>query len=548
LQNLPLLCKYQFNAIPTKNPFYFSNSFSFMVYSQALAAIFFLMGTMDAIVIGAGPNGLSAAAALARHGWKVLVLETQPRPGGACWSAELTLPGYLHDVGAAFIPFADRSPAFRLLDLTGADLRWTNALRESCHPAPDGSCVTISRDIDQSAVSFGADGTAWRRLALWQQRMGARLADALLAPLPGFAGAWRLGITNLLRLATNGLGSTAGFAARHFRTEAGRRVIPGLALHVDLGPDDWTGAGLGLVLALLAADSGFRIPVGGARSITDALLRRLVEKGGEIRLGQRVEQVIVRGGRAVAVRTRDGQIEIKHAVLADVGPPALYLQLLSEAGGVAWMRPRARRFRYGWGTFKMDWALAGPVPWTHSEARESAVIHAGDSLDDLRAFTRQVRSGCLPNNPYLVVGQQSLADPTRAPAGCHTLWAYSRVPSILQGGWAKHREPFADRIEHRLEGLAPGFRETIRARHIAAPPDLEAIDENLVGGDLGGGSAHLDQSLFLRPIFPYFRYRTPVRGLYLASASTHPGAGVHGACGLNAARQALRDAGENPDF
>jgi phytoene dehydrogenase-like protein len=226
-----------------------------------------------------------------------------------------------------------------------------------------------------------------------------------------------------------------------------------------------------------------------------------------------------------------------------VGPPALFLRMLDERSATWLLRRRMRRFRYGWGTFKMDWALSGLVPWRSEEARRSAVVHAGDSVDDLRRFTRQARAGRLPDNPYLVIGQQSLADPSRAPAGGHTLWAYSRVPSTAEGGWSASREAFADRIERRLEGLAPGFRALIRGRAIFSPDDLQAMNENLVGGDLGGGSAQLDQQLFLRPAFPYFRHRTPVRGLYLASASTHPGAGVHGACGFNAANAALADAG-----
>lgn len=499
---------------------------------------------MDALVIGAGPNGLTAAATLARAGWRVHVLEAQARPGGAAYSEELTLPGYLHDVGAAFFPFADDSPAFRHLDLTGAGLQWRNAPRESCHPAPDGTCATISRDPDQSAASFGADGPAWRRLALWKRAMGDHLAAALLAPLPALGAAWQLGPRSLLRLAAYGLQSTGGFACRHFVTEAGRRVIPGLALHVDLGPEDVGGCGLGLVLALLASDPGFRVPVGGARAITDALLLRLRQAGGTLQLCAPVERILVRQGRAVAVRTRQGEvIAVKRAVLADVGAPALYLKLLPEDAISGWIQGRMMAFRYGWGTFKMDWALSGPVPWSAPEARESAVIHAGDSVADLTTFTRQVRAGEIPDNPYLVIGQQSLVDPGRAPPGGHTLWAYSRVPSQPAGGWKQQRERFADRIEQRLEGLAPGFRALIRARHIAAPSDLEAMDANLVGGDLGGGSAHLDQQLFFRPVFPYFRYRTPVQGVYLASASAHPGAGVHGACGFNAANQALRDLG-----
>jgi phytoene dehydrogenase-like protein len=496
----------------------------------------------DAIVIGSGPNGLVAAATLARHGWRVLLLDAQPRPGGALYSVESTLPGYVHDVGAAFFPFAEHSPAFRALDLDGTGLRWATASRESCHPAPDGSCVAIARDLDRTVASFGPDGPAWARLARWGQSLGDRLAHALLAPLPDVGAAWRLGPVNVLRLATAGLRSTAGYSEGLFRTEAAQRVIPGLALHVDLGPHDLAGNGLGLVLALLAATSGFRVPVGGARAITEALLHRFREAGGELRLKTRVEHILVRRRRVVAVRTQAGdEIPVRLAVVADVGAPALYLRLLDRRWVPSWVRQSMRRFRYGWGTFKMDWALSGPVPWTTAEARESAVVHAGDSVADLVAFTRQVRDGLLPTNPYLVIGQQSLADPSRAPAGGQTLWAYSRVPAEPEGGWGRCREAFADRVEGRIEGLAPGFRGLIRARAIVAPPDLEAMDENLVGGDLGGGSARLDQQLFFRPVFPFFRYRTPVRGLYLGSASAHPGAGVHGACGFNAARAALAE-------
>jgi phytoene dehydrogenase-like protein len=199
------------------------------------------------------------------------------------------------------------------------------------------------------------------------------------------------------------------------------------------------------------------------------------------------------------------------------------------------------RFPQGWGTFKVDWALSSPVPWAVPEARRAAVVHAGDSLDDLERFTAQVRRGELPDNPYLVIGQQSLVDPTRAPPGKHTLWAYSRVPGHPPGGWQTHAEAFADRLDARIEGLAPGFRSTVLARRIVAPPDLEAMDANLVGGDLGGGSNAWHRQLVFRPLFPYFRHRMPVEGLYLCSSYAHPGAGVHGMCGYNAAQIVLRD-------
>jgi phytoene dehydrogenase-like protein len=499
----------------------------------------------DAIVIGAGPNGLVAGIELARYGWDVLLLESRERPGGALYSEELTLPGYLHDVGAAFFPFAAASPAFRELGIADK-IEWRHCPLDSAHPAQDGTCASIGRNTELARASLGQpDGDAWQRLASWAQSMGDRLPAALLSPLPGFRTVLRLGLGNVFRFGRYGIQSSAGWSSGHFQSASARRVVPALALHADLGPEDRSSAGLGLTLALLAATAGFPVPAGGARAIALALVNRFQELGGKLRLGCRAEGIVVHRRRAVAVRSRgEGDIPARRAVIADVGAPALYLRLLSEADVPAWARWRMRGFVYAWGTFKMDWALAGAVPWQHAEPRDSAVVHTGESIEDLIAFTRQVREGRLPDKPYLVIGQQSLADPMRAPQSNHTLWAYSHVPSNIDGGWQQNRVTFADRIEERIERLAPGFRQLIRSRAIHDPNDLEAMDENLVGGDLGGGSAKLSQQLFFRPLFPYFRYRTPVAGVYLASASTHPGPGVHGACGLNAARAALAD---NPD-
>lgn len=499
----------------------------------------------DAIVIGAGPNGLVAACRLARAGWSVTLVESQDEPGGACRSAELTRPGFVHDRGAAFFPFGQASPALLDLELEEVGLRWCRGAIESAHPALDGTCAAIAASIEETARHFGGleeDGRAFAELATWHARTRDRMLEMLLGPLPPLASALRFGPINLARLAEVGLSSGRGFASR-FRSEAAKRVLPALALHTDVGPDDPCGAAVGFVLGMLASSSGFLVPEGGTSAITRALLRRFTEAGGELVLGQRVRRIVTRGGEAVAVRTASDELAAERAIIADTGAPALYLNLLDRDDVPRRVIAAMERFPYGFGTFKLDWALSGPVPWEHPDAARAAVVHTGESLDDLARFAQQVRDGRIPERPYLVIGQQSLLDPSRAPAGQHTLWAYSRVPSEVAGGWSRHAERYADSIDARIEALAPGFSSRILARRVFAPPDLEEMDENLVGGDLGGGSAQLQHQLFMRPVFPYFRYRTPVERLYLGSSYTHPGAGVHGACGHNAADAALRDWG-----
>ncbi|MCB9542241.1 MAG: NAD(P)/FAD-dependent oxidoreductase [Myxococcales bacterium] len=499
----------------------------------------------DALVIGAGPNGLVAANRLADAGLRVLVCEQHPtRLGGACatedGAAAGTRAGFLHDVGAGFFPFNQASPAFAALDLAAHGLGWAHAPIESCHPAPGGAAASIHRDDDATAASLGGrDGERWRDLLRWHRDREPRLMRALLGPLPGLGAKLALGPLGLLRLARIALGTTAGLGRRLFTAEPARRLFCDLALHVDLGPDDPFGAALGYMLAATAATGGNAVPVGGAGAITAALARRLEAKGGAVRLSAAVERIVVDGGAARAVVLADGEVIESRRILADTGAPALLLRLLPEDAVPARIRRAMRRFRWGWGTFKLDWALAGPVPWSSADARRAAVVHVADSVDDLRRFTAEVRGGALPAAPFLVVGQQSLADPSRAPAGQHTLWAYSRVPPRVEGGWSAARERFADRVEARIEAHAPGFRSLILARRAVSPPDLEAFDPNLVGGDLGGGSNHWRNQLVLRPVFPYFRYTTPVRGVYLASSYAHPGAGVHGMCGWNAAGVAL---------
>jgi phytoene dehydrogenase-like protein len=499
----------------------------------------------EVIVIGSGPNGLVAANTMARRGFRVLVLEANARrPGGALGSEEMTLPGFVHDVGAGFFPFGRSSPAFRELGLEQAGVEWAHLPIESCHPALDGTHACISRDPELSAAHFGTprDGDTWRKLAAFHARMEPELLAALLGPFPGFGPALRVGPWNLARVAWYFARSGGSLARSLFESEAARRVLPSLGLHVDVGPEDWFGSAVSYILGMTASTGGYAVPKGGAQSITNALVTLLESCGGRLRLAAQVARIVVREGRAAAVVLDNGEeLRARLGIIADTAAPTLYLKLLGAGDVPNWLIRKMRGFRQGFGTFKVDYALSAPVPWSNPQARESAVVHVSESLADLGRFTREIRAGKVPRDPYLVIGQQSLADSSRAPPGQHTLYCYTHVPSHLEGGWANLRQAFADQISDRIEGLAPGFKALVEGRHAKTPMDLEATNANLIGGDLGGGSNAWHQQLLFRPVFPYFRYRTPVKGLYLCSSYTHPGGGVHGMCGYNAARTAARD-------
>lgn len=495
------------------------------------------------MVIGSGPNGLVAANLLADQGWSVLVLEEHPQPGGAVRSAELTEPGFTSDVFSAFYPLAAVSPFLRRLELERHGLVWRRSGIPVAHPTRDGSCVHISLDLEETVASVESfapgDGDAYRELyALWQ-RIGRSLIGLLFDPFPPVRPVLRLaralGYEEGVRFLRFMLMSTRRHGEETFDGAGGRRLLAANALHADLSPEAPPSGVYGLVLVGLAQQVGFPVPEGGAGGLTRALVRRLESLGGEVRCGARATKVEVRGGRAVAVRAGGQRCEARRAVLADVGAVQLYTELLDEA-------PRRllgdlEKFQYDSSTVKIDWALDAPIPWTAEPARRAGTIHVAEGVDALTKHAAALACRELPETPWLVMGQYAHFDPTRAPAGKEAAWGYTHVP---QGVWDDSMtDGFVERCENEVEALAPGFRDLIRSRHVHVPGSMEAENRNLVGGAINGGTAQLHQQLVFRPTPSLARPETPVDGLFLASASAHPGGGVHGAPGAHAVHACL---------
>jgi phytoene dehydrogenase-like protein len=504
----------------------------------------------DAVVIGSGPNGLVAANLLADAGWQVLVLEASAAPGGAVRSAELMEPGYVNDVCSAFYPLAAASPILRALDLEQYGLEWCHAPVVLAHPARDGSCPVLSRDVDATAASLDAhhsgDGDAWRVLFDTWERLSDALLGALFTPFPPVRAslrfARRMRPSELVEFARFALLPVRRLGEERFSADASRRLIAGTALHADLAPEATLSGFFGWLLCALGQAYGFPVPRGGAQSLTDALVRRLEARGGHVTCEARVERVIVRDGAAVGVLTRSGgSVPARYGVLADVTAPALYRTLLDDADVAARTRSRIGRFHWDNGTVKVDWNLDGPIPWSAPPARRAGTVHLVDSVDALTRASAELACGAIPQEPFLIVGQQSMTDPTRQPAGKETAWAYTHVPHTdgHRTSAAHTYDALVQRLEATIEVHAPGFRSLVRHRHVLTPAGFECENPNLVGGALNGGTAQLHQQLLFRPTPGRGRSETGVHNLYLASASAHPGGGVHGGPGANAARAAV---------
>ncbi len=513
----------------------------------------------DAVVIGAGPNGLIAANHLADRGWKVVVCEEQPEPGGAVRSGEVTAPGFVHDLYSAFYPLTLASRHIAPLQLERYGVSWLSARGVVAHPHPDGRCALLSMDLEETCASLDAfapgDGEAWRRLFDLWRRAGPHLVGSLLTPLPPVRPAAGM----LAALGPRGLADFARFsllparrmAEESFRGEGGGWLIAGNALHADLTPESSGGGMFGWVLCGLGQQHGYPVPEGGAGEITRALVRRLRDRGGEVICETPIERIEVRGRRAHAAVAADGRrFAARRAILADCGAPALFLKMLPREVVPERVREDLRNYQYDNSTFKVNWALREPIPWSAAEARRASTVHVAEGMNGLTQATTQLAASEIPDRPFLVLGQYSMVDPSRSPEGTETAWAYTHVPQRprgdgageLSGDWGREEEAarFADRMEAEVERLAPGFRQLILQRHVQTPLYLERHNRNLVGGAINGGTAQLYQQAIFRPFPGLGRPTTPVRGLYLASSSAHPGGGLHGGPGGNAARTALR--------
>jgi phytoene dehydrogenase-like protein len=472
-----------------------------------------MAGDTDAIVVGSGPNGLAAAVTLAAAGLRVLVIEGAATIGGGCRTEQLTLPGFWHDVCSAAHPLAVASPFFQRFGLTARGVRFAATDVVVAHPLDAGRVAVVTRSVPDTARRMGADAAAYQRLFGPLARDCADLAELLLAPIRRPPARLSPGVA---LFGLNGLRSAAGVAHR-FRTEETRALLAGVAAHGMMPLRRPPTGAVGLMLLALAHGVGWPVAEGGSARITDALAAAVTAAGGRIETGWWVRSL--------------RELPPAQAVLLDVTPRAL----LALAGDrlPAGYRAGLRRFRYGAGVCKADFALSGPVPWASEAARRAGTLHLGGAFAEIAAAEADVAAGRHPEAPYVLVTQPDVADPSRAPAGQHTLWTYCHVP-------AGSTVDMTARIEAQIERFAPGFRDLILARHVRTAAAEEAANPNYVGGDIAAGMQTVWQTV-ARPVPRWNPYRTPLRGVYLCSSSTPPLPGVHGRCGELAALTALRD-------